>query len=176
MRHFDNIVSALVISGAACFAAMGCAVPSGDESTGDARQAQELSADSNALSTSDPSQGELSKKTAPIGQSELAPVTQTPEVSQAPVPEYSPVTQAPSPGRVQREVAGDPGAEPGRVQQEDAPDLRARVRAGDPAAEQGRVQREDAPDLRARVRAGGPGAEPGRVRREALEQPDRRPY
>ena len=107
MRHFDNIVSALVISGAACFAAVGCSVPSGDaadERTGDALQAQEIGTDLNA----DPSQGDLSKKSAPVGQSELAPVTQTPEVSQAPVPEYAPVTQAPSQGEFNKKMPQAP--------------------------------------------------------------------
>jgi len=35
MKHFDHIVSALVLSGAASFAAMGCAAPSDDGRTGE---------------------------------------------------------------------------------------------------------------------------------------------
>jgi hypothetical protein len=109
MRHFDNIVSALVISGAACFAAVGCSATSGDaagERTGDALQAQDVSADLNAPSSADPSQGALSDKAPALGQagpSDLAPVTQAPAqelapVTQAPAQELAPVTQAPSQG------------------------------------------------------------------------------
>ena len=146
MRHFDNIVFALVISGAACFAAMGCAVPEGvgDESTGDAREACTIGGELSSVGQS-PIQGEYNKKQPSVGQTnEYAPVQspskgefdkKMPSVGQT--NEYAPV-QSPSKGEFNKkmpsigqtnEYAPVQSPSQGRVQQEDAlgrPDQRVR--------------------------------------------------